>query len=498
MATLKTQVTASLTSASFDCSAMQVHEVKGREAISEPFVFDVEVLVPADLAFEATSTLGKTVRLDLFLDETAVRHVHGIVAEAVDADPSEEHTRHRLRIVPRLHRLSLNAACEVFLGKSVLDIALEKLGRVGLSGGDVRSKLLHSPSPSEFRLQYEESDLAFVSRHLEHAGIAYSFDHAGDRDVLVLSDDNSAFGHATGPSSMPYVGRSGERGVISLEKRSAMVSKTHVVNDYLPTHPKLDLCGQATLEVPFGGEIIDFGTGQRTADEAKTMARIRAQSRQALAEGLEGETNLPQIEAGRTIAVDGHPASALSRRPKTTRDQAGSERLLVVWVEHWLTQTTSAHADAVPVLGYRNRFRAVEVGRPFRPPMRTPRPRISGFVTAVTDVPRDAKALGTANIDEQGRYTVHFLFDRADDKARPVSSARVRMMQPHAGAGYGMHFPLKPGIEVAIAFYEGDPDRPLIAGAVPNALTWSPAMDKNAKIHHLQTATGIRLRMKDS
>ena len=497
MAPVKTQVTATLTSSSFDCSKMQVHGVNGREAISEPFVFDVELIVPEDLSFRAKTTLGKDVKLTFSVDETQVRHIHAIVAEAVDGDPAEDYTRHRLRIVPRLHRLTLNTACEAFLDKSVVDIALEKLRRVGLAGADISAKLLNPPSPYEFRLQYTESDLAFVSRHLEHAGIAYSFDHSGDTDVLVLSDHNGAFGPAVGPSSLPYVGRGDDLGITSLETCSAMMTAAHVVNDYLPTHPKLDLCGQATLDVPFGGEIIDFGTGQHTASEAKALAQIRAQSRLCLAEGFEGESNLPQLEAARTIAVDGHPASALSRRPGAAA-QDGSGRLLVVWVEHRLTQTASAHHEATPVLGYRNRFRAIEATQPYRPPMRTAWPRIAGFVTAVTDAPKDNGPLDTAILDGQGRYTVRFLFDRADDKARPVSSARVRMMQPHAGAGYGMHFPLKPGIEVAIAFYEGDPDRPLIAGSVPNALTWSPAMDKNAKVNHLQTVSGIYMRMRDS
>ena len=49
-----------------------------------------------------------------------------------------------------------------------------------------------------------------------------------------------------------------------------------------------------------------------------------------------------------------------------------------------------------------------------------------------------------------------------------------------------------------MAFYEGDPDRPVIAGAVPNALTPSPVMDRNAKIDHLQTVSGMSLKMRDS
>jgi type VI secretion system secreted protein VgrG len=487
MATVKTQITANLTSSSFDCSAMQIREVRGREAISEPFVFEVEVLIPGETSFQARTTLGKDVQLAFLADGSEVRHINGIVAEAVDGDPVEEFTRHRFRIVPRLHRLTLNYGCEVFLDKSVLDITREKLARVDLAGGDITVNVVNPPKPCEFRLQYCETDLAFVSRHLEDAGIAYSFDQSGDKDVLVLSDNNDAFGPAVGPATMIYVGRASDAagGVLSLTVRSAMMAKTHVVNDYLPSHPKLDLAGQATVDVPFSGEIIDFGTGQLTAQEGKDVAQIRAQSRHALADGVEGESTLPSVQAARTIAVDGHP-------------HVGPERLLVVWVEHLLTQTTRGHGDADPVLGYTNRFRAIEATLQYRPALRTPRPRVSGFVTAVTDVPKGTAVLDTAILDEHGRYTVHFLFDRADDKARPVSSARVRMMQPHAGAGYGMHFPLKPGIEVAVVFNEGDPDRPLIAGAVPNALTWSPAMDKNAKVNHLKSVSGIYLRMKDA
>jgi type VI secretion system secreted protein VgrG len=51
---------------------------------------------------------------------------------------------------------------------------------------------------------------------------------------------------------------------------------------------------------------------------------------------------------------------------------------------------------------------------------------------------------------------------------------------------------------VLVAFVEGDPDRPMIAGAVPNPLTWSPARDRNAKVHHLQTMSGISIKMRDS
>ncbi|HEY6459873.1 MAG TPA: hypothetical protein VIY73_06965, partial [Polyangiaceae bacterium] len=94
MAGSETKVTARLTSAAFDGAAMQVHTVHGREAISEAFVFDVEVLVPADSAFRAKNALGEAVRLAFSVDDVEVRHVNGIVAEAIDGDPAEEYSRH--------------------------------------------------------------------------------------------------------------------------------------------------------------------------------------------------------------------------------------------------------------------------------------------------------------------------------------------------------------------------------------------------------------------
>ena len=97
--------------------------------------------------------------------------------------------------------------------------------------------------------------------------------------------------------------------------------------------------------------------------------------------------------------------------------------------------------------------------------------------------------LDTAILDEQGRYTVHFFFDRADARPGPVSSAHVRMMQPHAGAGYGMHFPLKPGIEVPSSSTRG-PRPPAHRGSRAQPAHVVAPMDKNAKVEPPQVGVG--------
>lgn len=476
-------VRARLESPDFDCSRVELHRLKGREAISEPFAFELDVTAPQDPPLDGAKLLGKAASIVLSQDDADVRTIHGIVAETVDeAEGPQGRTRHRLRIVPRLHRLTLGFTCEVFLGKSVLEIALDKLARAGLVAGDVRPQLAQTPKASEFHLQYCESDLAFVSRHLERAGISYFFDHSGGKDVLVLSDGNAAFAPTPGGDTFPYVREGDKWGITRVEVRSAMMPSRHRVDDYLPRHPKLALTGEHTLGAFSGAEVNDFGTGQVNPKEAKELAEMRALSRHALAFGVECAARyVPQIESGRTLSVDEHP-------------QVDSGRMLVVWVEHELLATREGESEP----SYQARFRLVDTREPYRPPLRTPWPRIAGYVHAVTDDPPPGASGLDPVIDEEGRYTIRFYFDRADGTKRRTSSAPVRMLQPHAGAGYGMHFPLKPGVEVAVAFMEGDPDRPIILGAAHNGLNRHVVTSANAKLNQLETRSGIHIRMKDS
>jgi type VI secretion system secreted protein VgrG len=143
---------------------------------------------------------------------------------------------------------------------------------------------------------------------------------------------------------------------------------------------------------------------------------------------------------------------------------------------------------------YRAAFQAIPAKTPFRPARSTPWPSIHGIVHG--HIQSDGSGQ-VAEIDDQGRYKVRMPFDLA---TRPgmAASRWIRKAQPYAGAGYGMHFPLHKGTEVLIAHLDGDPDRPIIVGAVPHATTPSPVNVSNATQSVIQTATGIRVEMEDS
>ena len=124
---------------------------------------------------------------------------------------------------------------------------------------------------------------------------------------------------------------------------------------------------------------------------------------------------------------------------------------------------------------YRARAVAVPSSVKVRPASRAPWPVVRGFELAVADGPADDDY---SQIDAAGRYHVRMRFDEST-LAAGKATTWIRSMQPHAGAPEGWHLPLRKGTEVLVAFLGGDPDKPLLAGAAPDAKNPSPVTSKN-------------------
>ncbi|WP_122680049.1 type VI secretion system tip protein VgrG, partial [Pseudomonas viridiflava] len=98
----------------------------------------------------------------------------------------------------------------------------------------------------------------------------------------------------------------------------------------------------------------------------------------------------------------------------------------------------------------------------FRPLLKA-KPQMAGTVPARVTSARPQKTY--ADTDQEGRYRVNFPFDR-DSWSAGKESMWLRLARPYAGDTHGLHLPLVAGAEVAVAFEQGDPDRPYIAHAL--------------------------------
>lgn len=129
----------------------------------------------------------------------------------------------------------------------------------------------------------------------------------------------------------------------------------------------------------------------------------------------------------------------------------------------------------------------------WRPPL-LPRPKVTGTMTARVTSAKEGDIYAWQ--DASGMYRVKFDADR-DDKNPGQESMPVRLAKPYSGDAYGFHFPLIQGTEVAIAFEEGDPDRPYIAHALHDSRHVDHVTDKNGTRNVIRTPANNKLRMED-
>jgi type VI secretion system secreted protein VgrG len=480
-----------LESEEFDTSQLQVFAASGKEAMSRLFSFYIDVVHADAHGLDTEELIGAAASLVFEMDTQAedstpeFHQVHGIIGDVEDMlDPVADHRTYRLHLVPRAHRLTLIQTQEIFLNQTIPDIIVAKLGRVGIRGDDIDLRLTGSYPLREFVVQYKETDLAFIMRLVEHLGICFFFEHSSGKDVLVFSDSNSRFKAIEGNDKVQFRPRGEKRSVYNLTARSQMIPTVFIVKDYNYLIPSVDLTGQHQLSEGYAGGIMEYGPNHFTPEEGATFAQVRAEERLVTRRVLAGDSNIYRFHPGAKMTLEEHP-------------RFESTELLFLEVEHKARQIIHMHGGADDKPMYENVFRAIDATVPYRPARVSPKPVIAGVLSARVEPHADGEIGNYAQIDPQGRYTVRFYFDPSPLGARPFSSLPVRMAQPHAGPNYGFHFPLKPGIEVLVAFAEGDPDRPFILGAVPNPVTPSPVDRHNQLFNKFQTASGVFLEIKD-
>ncbi|XXX76257.1 type VI secretion system tip protein TssI/VgrG [Sorangium sp. So ce134] len=474
-----------LDSPDFDCAHVRVREVRGTEAIGQLFSFDIDVVCGdgAELAIE--QALGATASLVFEVQGADERTVYGMIAAVEDRHETETDFRsYRLRLAPRAFRATLVELQQVFLDISVPELIQQKLAMVGLGPDDVTMRLYRDHPEREMIVQYKETDLAFISRLAEHLGISFFFEHESGRDVMVFTDEQVGFPPLPGGDAALFRPRGERRDVFELKEQAIAFPATYVMQEYNYRTPRLDLTATHESAAGLGGGVVECGAHHKTPDEGQQLAQIRAEERASSSRYFECRSDELRLIPGAVFALEGHP-------------RLDGQRFLVVEVEHRAAQPVAIEGEGGREQEYVNRARLVRAEQAYRPPRATPRPKIHGVVTALVEPLPDGEIGELSPIDEQGRYRVRFHFDAGDPASRAVPSRLVRMIQPHAGPNYGIHFPLKPGIEVLMVFVDGDPDRPMIVGAAPNPITPSPVTREVSLMHRIETSTGILIEMRD-
>jgi len=454
---------------------LQVLEFRGREALSTPFAFEVE-LVSERPDLELETLLHQPAFLAFAPDGAGI---HGLVHRIAQGESGQRLTRYRLTLVPQLTYLAHRSNQRIFQHLTVPQIVSQVLEEHGiLAGVGHRFDLGPVVYPErEYCVQYDESDLHFIQRLCEEEGIHYHFQHSPDGHVLVFGDDQTVFPTLAPVAYQQDSGLAADQPVIKrfglrLETRTSRVTR----RDYDFEKPRLTM--EAAFQSDFQPDLEDYDYPGRFVDRSrgKHLAQRALERHRHDYERAEGESDQPSLVSGHFLELTEHPRRDWNQL--WLLDEVLHEGKQPQVLEESITSAPNLHS-APPSprrredwgegklaatefhQGYRNHFTATPWDVAFRPALRHPKPKVLGSQTAVVTGPAGEEI----HCDEYGRVKVQFHWDRhgqADDK----TSCWLRVSSSWAGDRYGGIAIPRVGMEVLVTFLEGDPDQPLVTGCL--------------------------------
>lgn len=447
--------------------ALLLESFEGKESIAGGFKYTLGLLAK-DPGISAAKLIRTAATVKMAQADGSERVINGLVSRFVQLDQAEGLTVYEAEIRPWYWFLSLTSDFCVWQNKSIPDIVKAVCSEQGFS--DLVFKCVKPHKPHEYRVQYGETHLDFITRLMEEEGIFWFADHDGKKCNMVVADDNSV-GKTTVKLRLSTIAHDTEdETVLSWFNVSQDVRPgkyTHM--DYNFETPSTQLKGQHSGK--HASEVVEFPGGFETRDDADPMATLRYQEIVAEQIEAEGAGRCRALKAGGKIEVSKHPNKALNTAYLITSVKQSAK-------------LGDFRAGGDPGLAFKSSFTAIPFDTPYKPERSTELPRAYGYESAVVVGPAGEEIF----TDKYGRVKVQFFWDRRgkkDDK----SSCWVRVSTLWAGKGWGMINTPRIGQEVLVAFLNGDPEDPIIVGRVYNAEQMPPyALPAN------KTQSGIKTR----
>jgi type VI secretion system secreted protein VgrG len=426
--------------------------ISGHEAISQPFSYRVQMISDQG-GIDPDQMLHMPGCLVLRRDQEPARYFHGIFQEfAASGQARPDIFAYTAVLVPKVWFLSQTIDCRVFQEKSVKDILEQMFQDAGVT--DVDFRLYAQPHQRAYTVQFNETDLQFATRLMEETGLFYFFEHDADRHTLVITDNNDAF-HDIPDASLRFDANIVAEDVLNAWNRPRGTTHGKVtLKDYDPTQPGKLLQKDHEGDMKVGGaanrDVFLWPAATHAPQVVSNRSELMVQAAQAAVSVVSGAGSFRPLTSGAGFTLEQDPLTG----------EQGT-RYIVRWMsfeavdESWSTDGAPAH--------YANSFDCFPASVTWRQPFSVDRPDMGGIHSAIVLGPEGEEIY----TDKYARVKIKFFWDYRGE-ATADKSVWARVMQPWAGPGWGWQFIPRVGTEVAVAFIDGDADRPIVLGGLYN------------------------------
>jgi type VI secretion system secreted protein VgrG len=458
----------------------------GQEAISRLFSFQLDMIAENEENIAFDRLLGQKITVRMNLPSGEERCFNGLCKQVSQGEQDGDFTTYRMEIVPEFWKLTKKAQSRIFQQKSVPDILKQVL-----QGLNVAYEITGTFYPRDFCVQYRETDFNFASRLMEEEGIYYFFKHESNNHQMVVANTPQSHPNLPDDHTIIYENMVGGRRVDRIhdwEKVQEWRSGKYTLWDHCFELPHKDLKAESNIlesvsvgtvdhKIKVAGndsfEIYDYpgeyaqrfdgvqpGGGDRAGDlqkifeDNKRTVDIRIEEEATPALAIQGASGCRQFVSGHKFTLEDH-----------FNADGG---YVLTSVTHSARQSANYRSNDAE-FHYSNSFTCIPSALPFRPARLTPKPVVQGTQTAIVVGPKGEEIF----TDKYGRVKVQFHWDR-HGKNNEESSCWVRVGTLWAGKQWGViHIP-RIDQEVIVDFLEGDPDQPIVIGAVYNAREMPP------------------------
>jgi len=201
-------------------------------------------------------------------------------------DIGSNDTRYTIRLVPKMYLLTLNFTSRIFQNLTIPDIIKNVVKMAGLKESfryELKSDDIKYPT-REFCVQYQETDLAFISRLMEECGIWYYFEQVQipdgtQKERAVVTDDFSKYPKLG--RSIPFMRGSGQAEITDIGNVVESVNYIATGATLMPQNVRVRTYNHRVPEAPpdgrsdvtggHVGQIYEYGGSARNSKRGAEM-----------------------------------------------------------------------------------------------------------------------------------------------------------------------------------------------------------------------------------